>query len=189
MKKATLEATAYAPVEDVYDFFMDFENYAKYSGYVERIRTVREGDYPEWAITFKWWIVRYTFRSQLLDYAEHEHIEWELTKDVDVRGKWRFEETTDEDGEPATDVELDLWYDPRSVSKMNPVPLFPTSRLIRIVKPVAARHINTVLQRVTQELEGEPREVNFILRYEDTGDFDEFLELVPDDNVEERYER
>lgn len=181
MKKAIIEGESYAPVDEVYDFFMDFDNYGKYSEYVERVRVVEDGDYPEWAIDFKWWIVRYTARSKLVDYEENDYIEWQVTKDVDVHGMWRFEEVDDEH----THVELELLYDPKGASKANPLNFFPTERLIQIARPVVDRHVSTVLRRVAEEVEGEPRDVDYTIRPADPSDKDEFLALVPDDKVSE----
>ncbi len=179
MKKAVLEGEAYAPVGDVYDFFMDFGNYGKYSEYVKDVRVVGNGDLPEWEIEFRWWIVRYTARSKLVDYEENEYIEWQVTKDVDVHGMWRFEEVD----ENHTHVELDLLYDPKTASKANPLRFISTKRLIRMVRPVLDRHVSKVLRRVAAEVEGEPRDVDYTIRPADPTDNDEFLALMPDDRI------
>ncbi|MFW5929717.1 MAG: SRPBCC family protein, partial [Halobacteriota archaeon] len=83
MKKAVVEAEAYAPVEDVYALIEDFEGYGDFSEYVNDIRVVDDGENPEWEIEFRWWIVSYTARSKVLEQEENEYIEWRLTKDVD----------------------------------------------------------------------------------------------------------
>lgn len=170
MKKAVIEGDAYAPVEDVYSFFMDFDSYGRYSEYVDRIRRV--GD-MEWEITFKWWKARYTSRSRVVDYEENEYIEWEVTKDVKVQGIWRFEEVDDEH----TRISLHLWYDPRDASKANPLRYVPTSRLIALAKPVLRRHVDTVLRRITEELEGRPRDVDYTVEVR-RGGRDEFLDFL-----------
>jgi ribosome-associated toxin RatA of RatAB toxin-antitoxin module len=180
MKKAVLEGEAYAPVEDVYDFFMDFKNYGKYSEYVDEVRVVENGGLPEWEIDFKWWIVRYTARSKLVDYEENDYIEWQVTKDVDVHGMWKFEEVDDEH----THVELDLLYDPRTASKANPLTFFSTQRLIAMARPVVDRHVSKVLRRVANEIEGKPREVDYTIRPADPTENDEFLALLPDDRIQ-----
>jgi len=179
MKKAVLEGETYAPVDDVYEFFMDFKNYGKYSEYVKDVRVVSNGDLPEWEIEFRWWIVRYTARSKLVDYKKNEYIEWQVTKDVDVHGMWNFEET--EDG---THVELELLYDPKGASKANPLAFFPTKRLIQMARPVVDRHVSKVLRRVAEEVEGEPRDVEYTIRPADPTENDEFLALVPDDRIQ-----
>lgn len=179
MKKAIIEGEAYAPVEDVYNFFMDFENYGKYSKYVEDVHVVEDGDHPEWEIDFRWWIVRYAARSKLVDYEENEYIEWQVTKDVDVHGMWRFEET-----EKGTHVELELLYDPKGASKANPLNFFPTRRLIQMARPVVDRHVSRVLRRVAAEVEGEPRDIDYTIRPADPSENDEFLALVPDEKVQ-----
>lgn len=180
MKKAIIEGDAYAPADDVYDFFMDFENYGKYSEYVESVRVVEDGDYPEWEINFRWWIVRYAARSKLVDYEEGEYIEWQVTKDVDVHGMWRFEEVGDEH----THVELELLYDPKGASKANPLNFFPTKRLIQMARPVVDSHVSKVLRRVAAEVEGKPRDIDYTIRPADPTENDEFLALVPDDKVQ-----
>ncbi|MFB6283077.1 MAG: SRPBCC family protein [Halobacteria archaeon] len=180
MKKATIVAEAYASKEDVYDFLMDFKNYTKYSKYAKNTRLVVDGENPEWEIDFRWWLVKYTAKSKVTDYRKPDFIEWRVVKDADVRGEWHLEEIGDEH----TRLQLDLRYDPKGASKANPLWYFPTDKLIKLAKPVVLRHVNNVLRNVTKELEGEPREANFKILYEDTGEEDQFLELVPDDNLE-----
>ena len=180
MKKATIVAEAYASKQDVYDFLMDFKNYTKYSKYAKDTRLVHDGEQPEWEIDFRWWMVKYTARSKVTDYRPPDYIKWRVIKDADVRGEWHLEELNEEQ----TRLQLDLRYDPRGASKANPLKYFPTDKLIRLAKPVVIRHVNNVLRNVTEELEGEPRAANFKIMYEDTGEEDEFLELVPDKYLE-----
>jgi ribosome-associated toxin RatA of RatAB toxin-antitoxin module len=180
MKRGIIEGESYAPVEDIYDFFMDFQNYGKYSEYVDDVRVVDE-EYPEWELDFRWWIIRYTARSRLVDHEENEYIEWMVTKDVDIRGRWEFEELDDE----KTQVRLEVIYDPKGASKVNPLNFFPTARLIQIARPVVDRHVSKVLRRVAEELEGEPREVDYTVRPGGVEDHDEFLALVPEEKIED----
>jgi len=182
MKRAVIEGRSYAPVDEVYDFFMDFENYVKYSEYVKDIRVVDDGDQPEWAMDFRWWLIRYTTKSKLVDYEENKYIEWEVTKDVDIRGRWDFEEVDDEE----TKVTLELLYDPEGATKVNPLNFFPTKRLIQIARPVVDRHVSKVLRRVAEEVEGEPREVDYTIRAGGTESEDEFLALLPDDKIDDK---
>lgn len=181
MKRAIIEGESYAPVDDIYDFFMDFQNYGKYSEYVENVRVVEDGDHPEWAMDFRWWIIRYTARSKLVDYVENEYIEWEVTKDVDIHGRWEFEETE----EGGTRVRLELLYDPEGATRVNPLSFFPTARLIQIARPVVDRHVSKVLRRVAEEVEGEEREVDYTIRAGGSEDEDEFLALLPDDKIKD----
>lgn len=170
MKKAVIEGDIHASVEEVYSFFMDFDSYGRYSEYVRSVRRV--GD-MEWRITFEWWRARYTSRSRVVDYRENEYIEWKVTKDVAVRGVWRFSEA----GDDRTRVTLELWYDPSDAGKANPLRFVPTSRLISLAKPVLRRHVDTVLRRIAAELEGEPREVDYTVRVE-RGSRDDFLDFL-----------
>jgi ribosome-associated toxin RatA of RatAB toxin-antitoxin module len=181
MKRAIIEGKSYAPVDDVYDFFMDFNNYVKYSEYVADIRVVEDGDYPEWEMDFRWWMIRYTTRSKLIDYEENDYIEWKVTKDVDIQGRWEFEEVGDEE----TDVRLEVLYDPKGATKVNPLSFLPTERLIQVARPVANRHVSKVLRRVADEIEGEPREVDYTIRPGGMEDEDEFLALVPEEKIED----
>ena len=181
MKRAIIEGTSYAPVGDVYDFFMDFENYVKYSEYVADIRVVEDGDYPEWEMDFRWWVIRYTTRSKLVDYEEDEYIEWKVTKDVDIHGRWEFDEVGDEE----TEVRLEIMYDPKGASKVNPLSFLPTERLIQVARPVANRHVSKVLRRAADEIEGEPREVEYTIRPGGMEEEDEFLALVPEEKLED----
>ncbi|MFP4174940.1 MAG: SRPBCC family protein [Halobacteriales archaeon] len=181
MKRAIIEGEAYSDIGDVYDFFMDFENYVKYSEYVDDIRVVEDGDHPEWEMDFRWWIIRYTTRSKLLDYEENDYIEWQVTKDVDIRGRWEFDEV----GDSKTQVSLELLYDPAGASKVNPISFLPTARLIQIARPVVDRHVSKVLRRVAEEVEGEPREVDYTIRAGGVEGEDEFLALLPDDKIKD----
>lgn len=178
MKKAVIEADSYAPVEEVYDFMEDFGNYGQYSKFIDEIRVVDDGDQPEWEVDFEWWIVSYTARSKVLDKQENEYIEWQVTKDVDVAGRWEFDEV----GPEHTKITLHLWYDPKGASKANPLQYFPTRRLIQIAKPVADRHVRDVLRKVAEEIEGEARDVDYTLYADEPedGEEDQFLYLVPD---------
>jgi len=181
MKRAVIEGKSYAPVEDVYDFFMDFKNYVKYSEYVKDIRVLEDGDHPEWAMDFQWWLIRYTAQSKLLEYEENEFIEWEVTKDVNIRGRWDFEEVKDDE----TKISLELLYDPEGASKVNPLNFFPTKRLIQIARPVVDRHVSKVLRRVADEIEGEPRDVDYSISPGGAEGEDEFLALLPDDKIKD----
>ncbi len=179
MKKAVIEAESYAPVEDVFDVIEDFRGYGDYSEFVEDIRVVDDGDQPEWEIDFSWWIVNYTARSKVLAVEEDEYIEWKVTKDVDVQGRWEFHE----EGEEHTRVELHLWYDPEGATKANPLRYFPTHRLMQLAKPVANRQMKKVLRKLAEELEDEPREVDYSIRVEKTdegADEDHFLYMLSD---------
>ncbi len=180
MKKAVIEADSYAPVEEVFDFIRDFENYEKYSKYVSDIRRVSD-DGPEWEIDFEWWIVNYTARSKLVEVEENEYIEWQVTKDVDVVGRWEFDEVDDEH----TKIRLHLWYDPQGASKANPLRYFPTKRLIQIAKPVGDRHARDVLRKVAAEVEGEEREVDYTIRPAEQDEGDQLLAMFPDDKIDE----
>jgi ribosome-associated toxin RatA of RatAB toxin-antitoxin module len=184
MKRAIVEGMSYAPVDDIYGFFMDFENYVKYSEYVDDIRVLEDGDHPEWELDFKWWIIRYTTRSKLIDYEENDYIEWEVTKDVDIKGRWEFDEVDDEE----TAVRLEIMYDPKGASKVNPIGFLPTERLIQVARPVADRHVSKVLRRVAEEVEVEPRDVDYTIRPGGVEDEDEFLALVPEERLEDTVE-
>ncbi|MDY7081515.1 MAG: SRPBCC family protein [Halobacteria archaeon] len=176
MRKAVIEGEAYAPASDVYDFFMDFENYGDYSEYVDDVRLVRDGDHPIWEIDFHWWILKYTAKSCLVDYEEDEYIEWKVIKDVNVRGVWEFEETDDDDEK--TNISLRIWYDPSDASKANPLRYMPTDELISLIKPVFSRHVDKVLRRVAAEIEGEPRDVDYTVKHVSNDGGDDFLDLV-----------
>lgn len=181
MKRAVIEADSYAPVERVFEFIRDFENYEKYSKYVSDIRRVDDGEEPEWEIDFNWWIVKYTARSKLVEVEENEYIEWQVTKDVDVVGRWEFDEV----GPEHTKIRLHLWYDPKGASKANPLQYFPTRRLIQIAKPVGDRHAREVLKKVAAEVEGEEREVDYTIRPAEPEEGDQLLAMFPEDKIDD----
>jgi hypothetical protein len=53
-----------------------------------------------------------------------------------------------------------------------------------MARPVVDRHVSKVLRRVAEEVEGEPRDVEYTIRPADPSENDEFLALVPDDRIQ-----
>ncbi len=176
MKKAVIEAEIYAESGEIYDFLMDLENYGKYSGYVSDVRVLDDSENPVWEIDFSWWIVNYTARSKVVDHERPRYVEWRVIKDADIRGIWELEEL--ENGN--THVELKIWYERGSASKANPMRFIPTSRLVKLVKPVASSHIRKVLRRITRDLEGEERDIDFEFKYRGDSSESNFADVVSD---------
>jgi hypothetical protein len=53
-----------------------------------------------------------------------------------------------------------------------------------MARPVVDRHVSKILRSVADEIEGQPREVDYTIRPADPTENDEFLALVPDDRIQ-----
>ena len=91
MDELVVSTEVYADPEEVYAFLLDFPQYANYSEYLREVRTVTGDGGPgtKYALTFAWWKISYTARSEVTGVDPPKRIDWEITKDIDAGGCWR----------------------------------------------------------------------------------------------------
>lgn len=163
----TVEASTliYLSPEEVYESLVDFQQFDKYSKYVTDIS--RQGDGTpgtEYDITFSWWKITHTARSEVTDVDPPNRIDWELAKSLDAHGYWEVEHVPEEapDGRPdASRVWFHVDFDPNSADEdsLNIPGFVPLDRIIDRVKPKIETVARRVIQRMVTDLEGEERSV------------------------------
>lgn len=80
------------PPEDVFAFLGDFTGYARHSRYLtDVVRNGDGGEGTEYDLTFAWWRLSHTVRSQVVAMERPRSIEWRLRGDLEVRGRWLIE--------------------------------------------------------------------------------------------------
>jgi uncharacterized membrane protein len=157
----------YLPPEDVYDFLLGFESYAKYSEYLTGVR--RFGDSSpgtEYELDFTWWKLTYTARSAVTGVDRPKCIDWRVVKDVDAVGCWEVEQIDDDP--PETRVTLRVEYNPDSADEsMLDLPRFVSlDWVVEKVQPKVEAEAERVVRRIVADLEGEPRDVNLDIETE-----------------------
>lgn len=162
MERLKLSTDIYAPPEEIYEFLMDFESYTEYSEYAERVDARGDGDIgTEYEIEFRWWKLSYAARSRVVDLDPPNQIEWKLTKDIVARGRWEFADISEEsDRSPASEVSITVQFDPASAdpSGLNLPRFVDFDWVLEKVRPLIIKQAETVLRRVTADIEGTPRE-------------------------------
>lgn len=164
MQRLELSTDIYLPPQEIYEFLVDFPQYAAYSEYLERVDQHGDGDSgTEYDLVFSWWKLSYTARSRVTDVAPPEQIDWRIIKDIHAQGHWRVEatdETTDA-GDPISEVFFLVEFD-RSSADSNAVdiPRFITfdAVLDRVIPKIQAE-ATKVVERVVADLEGQERDV------------------------------
>ena len=176
----------YADPEDVYAFLLDFPQYANYSEYLREVRTVTGDGGPgtRYALTFAWWKITYTARSEVTGVEPPERIDWEITKDIDAGGCWRItapekaagdddaDETGDDDADAAGDadadddapceVALEVHFDPGSASSdaLDLPRLVSFDWVLKKAIPLIRDEAERVVERAVQDLEGSSRDID-----------------------------
>ena len=169
-----MSTEVYADPEDVYAFLLDFPQYANYSEYLREVRTVTGDGGPgtRYALTFAWWKISYTARSEVTGVEPPERIDWQITKDIDAGGCWRVTPPATDDGETAESDEVDPAEDPCEVAlevRFDPGSASPDALdLPRLVSfdwvlkkaiPLIRDEAERVVERAVQDLEGSTRDV------------------------------
>ena len=179
MDSVELSTVVYVPPEEAYDFLVDFEGYARYSEYLDRVERHGEGDTgTEYDIHLEWWKLNYVVRSAVTDTDPHERIEWRIVKDLRAHGAWVVEPAPDAaddepappDAETASRVRLVIEFDADSASSdMLDLPrLVSLDWVVEKVKPLVLSEAEKVVARIVADLEGVRREVD--LRLHDSPD-------------------
>ena len=175
MDELVVSTEVYAAPEDVYDFLLDFPQYANYSEYLSEVTTVSGDGGPgtQYALRFAWWKVSYTARSEVTGVESPERIDWEITKDIDAAGRWRVTPPETDGGDEHTsdggssddapcEVALEVEFDPGSASPdaLDLPRLVSFDWVLKKAIPLIKSEAERVVERAVQDLEGSTREVD-----------------------------
>ncbi|WP_297889049.1 type II toxin-antitoxin system RatA family toxin [uncultured Halorubrum sp.] len=169
MDELVVSTEVYADPEDVYDFLLDFPQYANYSEYLREVRTVTGDGGPgtRYALTFAWWKISYTAHSRVTGVEPPELIDWEITKDIDAGGRWRVTPAATDggdeaDGDAPCEVALEVEFDPGSASPdaLDLPRLVSFDWVLKKAIPLIRGEAERVVERAVRDLEGSRRDVD-----------------------------
>jgi len=173
----------YAGPEEVYEFLLDFPGYARYSKYLDDVRTVEGDGGPgtRYALRFAWWKITYTAHSRVTGVDPPTRIDWEITKDIDAGGCWRVTPPESDGGagdgtaadadadadtaagdSPVCEVALEVEFDPGSASPdaLDLPRLVSFDWVLKKAVPLIRTEAERVVQRAVRDLEGSTRSVD-----------------------------
>ncbi len=162
MDRVEVSTVVYLPPEDVYEFLLEFREYASYSEYLRSVSQFGDGGAgTEYALRFEWWKLRYTARSEVTEIEPPRRIEWRLRKDLDASGRWLIEPLETADGSAETEVTFVAEYAPGSAADgIVDLPRFVSlGWVIERIKPKIREEAGRIVRRVVTDLEGEERDV------------------------------
>lgn len=158
------------PAEEVYDFLLDFPRYGRYSEYLTDVTADGDGSPGTcYRLRFAWWKLSYTAHTEVTDVDPPERIHWRVTRDVDASGRWRIEPLDDAPPELPADracrVHFEVEFDPDSVgSGIVDLPRFVSlDWVVDRVKPVLVEEAERVVERIVEDVEGQPRDVDLVV--------------------------
>ncbi|MEF8902135.1 MAG: SRPBCC family protein [Halovenus sp.] len=165
MDRVEVSTIVYLPPEQLYEFLVDFPRYAKYSDYLRDIE--RHGDGSpgtQYDLTFAWWKLTYTARSEVTAVEPPTRIDWQLVKDIDAQGYWEIEpapEAKPDNEDHASRVWLVIEFAPESAEKgALDIPRFVSfDWLVRKVRAKVRAEAEAIVERMITDLEGRRREV------------------------------
>ncbi len=176
MDELVVRTEVYADPDTVYEFLVEFPRYARYSKYLQEVRTVEGDGGPgtRYLLTFAWWKLTYTARSRVTGVDPPNRIDWEITKDIDAGGCWRVTPTggdgagagadgdRDDDGDPVCEVALEVEFDPSSASPdaLDLPRLVSFDWVLKKAIPLIRTEAERVVERAVRDLEGSTRDVD-----------------------------
>jgi uncharacterized membrane protein len=165
-----VSTVVYLPPEEVYTFLLDFPRYAEYSKHLDEVRRHGGDGSPgtRYDITFSWWKLSYTARSQVTQVDPPHRIDWRLVKDIDAHGSWIVDpepESAPDDERPATRVRLRIEFSPDSTDarRLNLPRFVSLGWLVEQVTPKIETEARRIVKRIVADLEGEPRDVELTI--------------------------
>jgi hypothetical protein len=180
--------TVYLPPPAVYEFLADFPRYADYSKHLREVRVVDRGAATDRArgddgaashargagapgtiyeLTFAWWKLSYTARSEVTDVDPPARIDWRIVEDFVASGYWHVEAVDPPDGrEHASRVTFHVDFRPETADDdMLSLPRFVSlDWVIETVTPKITDEAERVVRRIVADLEGESRDVDLEIR-------------------------
>jgi len=169
VQSVEVSTLVYLPAAEVYEFLVDFPRYAEYSKYLTDIDSDGDGTAgTTYDLTFSWWKLSYTARSEVTELDRPERIDWRLVKDIDAEGYWAVEPAPDSapgDEETACRVRFRVDFSPGSAdsSVINLPRLVSLDWVVEKVKPKIKAEAERVVERVVADLEGTHREVDLTI--------------------------
>jgi ribosome-associated toxin RatA of RatAB toxin-antitoxin module len=159
-----VSTAVYLPPTEVYEFLIDFPRYADYSEYLEGVEGHGDGSPgTNYDLRFAWWKLTYTARSEVTDVDPPNRIDWKIVKDIHAHGHWAVEEIDPpDDREHASRVRFRVVFDADSVdsSQFDLPSLVSLSWVVEKVKPLIESEAERIVERIVDDLEGEPRPVD-----------------------------
>ena len=160
-----MSTEVYADPEEVYAFLLDFPRYANYSEYLREVKTVTGDGGPgtKYALTFAWWKISYTARSEVTGVEPPERIDWAITKDIDAGGCWRVTPPeSDQPDDAPCEVALEVEFDPGSASSdaLDLPRLVSFDWVLKKAIPLIKDEAERVVERAVRDLEGSTRDVD-----------------------------
>ena len=173
----------YADPETVYEFLVDFPQYARYSAYLAEVETLTGDGGPgtRYALTFSWWKLTYTAHSRVTDVEPPTTIDWTITKDINAGGRWRVTPVATGDSDHDVDtadtadvgwsedeldaercrVALEVEFDPSSASPaaLDLPRLVSFEWVLKKAIPLIRSEAERVVERAVRDLEGSSRSV------------------------------
>ena len=165
MDTVEVSTVVYLPPEEVYEFLVDFPRYANYSKYLQEVTQDGDGGAgTRYDLTFAWWKLSYTARSEVTALDPPDRIDWQLVKDLDAKGCWSVAadpESAPDDEPHASRVALRIEFAPGSADEgAVDLPAFVSlDWVISKVQPKIVAEAERVVERIVADLEGEPRDV------------------------------
>jgi ribosome-associated toxin RatA of RatAB toxin-antitoxin module len=154
----------YATPETLYDFLLDFPGYSQYSEYLDHVEQDGDGGPgTTYELTFSWWKLSYTARSEVTAVDPPERIDWRICKDIDAKGWWDVTPVSPPNSaDTATEIEFYVAYDPDSASPSAvDIPrLVSIEWVIEKVKPLVREEATRIVRRVVADIEGVRRDVD-----------------------------
>lgn len=169
MDTLDVSTVVYLPPEEIYEFLVDFPRYANYSEYLTEVQQYGDGSPgTEYELTFAWWKLSYTARSEVTELTAPERIDWKLVKDLDASGYWQIEpepESAPDEADTACRVHFVVNYRPSSASSgaINLPRFVSLDWVIEKVTPKIKSEAERVIRRVVADLEGTDREVTLTM--------------------------
>lgn len=171
MDELVVSTEVYAAPETVYEFLLDFPRYGRYSEYLREVHTLAGDGGPgtRYALTFAWWKLTYTARSEVTDVTPPSRIDWTITKDIDAGGCWRItplepdaDAGPDTGNEPACEVAFEVQFDPGSASSdaLDLPRLVSFDWVLEKTIPLIKSEAERVVERAVADLEGSKRPVD-----------------------------
>jgi uncharacterized membrane protein len=157
----TVEVTTvvYLPPEEVYEFLLGFQTYAKYSEHLTGVRQFGDGKPgTEYELDFSWWKLTYTARSRVTDVDPPHRIDWRIIKDIDAVGQWLVDPHESGEGTRVT-MRIDYAPDTADDDTLDLPRFVSLGWVIEKIEPKVRTEAERVVRRIVADLEGEYRNV------------------------------
>lgn len=154
-----VRTTVARPPGAVFEHVTDFASYPSYTKYLRDVGVRGDGDVgTEYRLHFGWWRLTYDAHTRVTGLDAPNTLDWEVTRDLDARGRW----IVDEDGGDRSDVRFRVHYDPTSVSAgaVDLPTLVPLDWVVERVVDLIEEEGRRVVERLVADIEGEARSVD-----------------------------